>query len=63
MSPCSTMTAATAKGEITTAKITKEMMVITTIITILDKGHSIASLATNALQRIQTRAPVATMEL
>ena len=62
MCPCSTMIAATAKGETTTAKIMKEMMAIT-IITIPDKGHSIASLATNVLQRIQTRAPVVIMVL
>jgi hypothetical protein len=51
------MIAATAKGEITMVRITKEM-IMTIRITTLDKDLSIASLATNAPLRIQTKALV-----
>jgi len=57
ISPCSTMTAATAKEEeITTATTKMAVISITTIIAIQDMVHNTVTQATNVILRIPTKA-------
>ena len=59
-SPCSTMTAATAREELATATH-KTVVIWTTIIATLDMGHNIDTPATKGILRTPTRDPPPTM--